>query len=318
MLSPIMQINDFLSNLRSKIIFIHQNFKRNLLTLIVMLSLLFSPTYLKGSAFGEENILLSAQVELLAEIAMSETIRNSMYTADIIPRAVQTVKILNQTLSAARESIRIYRAIKERKWEDWWGDVKTGIKKALPELGELENEIKDFEGNVDSIANSRFIHYKSRLDKKTLTFINRFGTEWQKGVLHQKLFPKTVKYEGIKAKPVDQIILDSYIKSGLQKELNADLIRKRMFSRYMSQYEEQAKENNNLNAQIEADQNQILYEMLGSTEDIKRMSKIMFAEKENLRQEREIKKYQSDKDYKNSVKDKENIFNFKFSPNLEE
>jgi len=127
-----------------------------------------------------------------------------------------------------------------------------------------------------------------------------------------------VKYEGIKAKPVDQIILDSYIKSGLQKELNADLIRKRMFSRYMSQYEEQAKKNNNLNAQIEADQNQILFEMLGSTEDIKRMSKIIFAEKENRRQERAIKKYQSDKDFKSSVKDKENIFNFTFSPNLQE
>lgn len=279
-----------------------------------------------GTSVGEEDALLASMVTQLSAIAGEETFRNNMYLVDVIPRMVQTIKAINATVSSVREGIRITQAIKERSWNQWTDDVKTGFSQGFPGMEEMFEETEIMIDNGDDLYQvsqgntDSFLEGRDKWDNRTLAFVKAYGNNFNEHYLFPEFFPLSSKYNNYQAKPMQDIVAKSFFEAGLGDEMREDLIRQRMFAKYMQQYCDEAKGRNtdgSILAQMGCDQMKLQQEGNDSMKEVLRILKLKFAREEVAKDEAEKQKALSDHEY-NQNENNGSGYNWAVKTNIKE
>lgn len=219
--------------------------------LLYILPILFIiPTTAFASMFGEENAALSAQVALLTQISAEEKLRNTTLITDFLPRAIQAVKIANDTLAASRYAYRMVEAVKDYTTKDLLTDVQTGLGQAFPGIKELSTEISEMVDNSDKIKNGGFWAKRNQWDNKTAGLIESLTKGYEEKSLFPWLFPHASYLHGYKPSEPERIFIEAMRESGMENDIKLESIQRRAITHYAVEYDKQAEAQKNLTNEI--------------------------------------------------------------------
>jgi len=204
---------------------------------------------------GTEEALLSTLVSLQSKIFTHEVMAAYPQLVEAVRVAADSFRMLNEIAGVARTAYRLQQAVRSYTVDKLMNDLSDGIMDEFKEIKDLQSEYSEFKSGVDMLRNGQTDQYfatRSRWDRRTLTFVDDYIENYEKSNVFTIIAPRSAADYGWKPSSLDRLYYSALAESGLTDDFKSKVFQRKTMDYYAKAFDQDARENQNLQAQIES------------------------------------------------------------------